>query len=134
MADENARRRDGTTVTHSRLYTSADGETHFDDVTVKMTPVVLGPDVPPGDMAAPAPVTDLTFLRLDPRYTRDWHPAPRRQYVLISAGAIEVTVSDGEVRRFGPGSAFLAEDTTGKGHQTRVVGAEDCLVIWVSGA
>jgi len=28
------------------------------------------------------------------------------------------------VRRFGPGAVMLAEDTTGRGHSTRVVGTE----------
>jgi hypothetical protein len=29
------------------------------------------------------------------------------------------------VRQFGPGSIVLLDDTTGKGHQTRVVGRSD---------
>ncbi len=37
----------------------------------------------------------------------------------------EVTASDGEKRRFGPGSIVLLDDTTGKGHQTRAVGTID---------
>jgi hypothetical protein len=40
--------------------------------------------------------------------------------------------ADGETRRFGPGSVFLAEDTTGKGHQTRAVGVGGCVVVWVA--
>ena len=44
------------------------------------------------------------------------------------AGELEVTVSDGEVRRFGPGSAILAEDTGGKGHFSRVVGSERVFI------
>lgn len=41
------------------------------------------------------------------------------------SGTIEVTVSDGEVRVFGAGSALLLEDIRGKGHFTKVVGDDD---------
>ncbi|MGH8991096.1 MAG: cupin domain-containing protein, partial [Acidimicrobiia bacterium] len=70
--------------------------------------------------------------RMDAGYARDWHPAPRRQFVFVSKGEVELRVSDGEVRRFGTGSVVLAEDTTGNGHQTRAAGAGDCVVVWVA--
>jgi hypothetical protein len=38
---------------------------------------------------------------------------------------MEITTSDGETRRFGPGSLCLLDDTTGKGHNTRVLGGGD---------
>jgi quercetin dioxygenase-like cupin family protein len=52
----------------------------------------------------------------------DWHPAPRKQYMFCLSGELEVEVSDGEIRRFNPGSVILLEDTSGKGHVSRVVG------------
>jgi quercetin dioxygenase-like cupin family protein len=52
----------------------------------------------------------------------DWHPAPRRQLFVALAGELEVTVSDGEARRIRAGDVVLTEDTTGKGHTTRVIG------------
>ena len=48
--------------------------------------------------------------------------------MLYLAGEIEVEASDGEVRRFGPGSVTLVEDTTGKGHRSRVVGDTTALL------
>jgi quercetin dioxygenase-like cupin family protein len=50
------------------------------------------------------------------------HPAPREQWVVMLRGTIEVTVSDGSRRRFGPGDLVLAADTTGTGHVTTGVG------------
>ena len=35
---------------------------------------------------------------------------------------VEIGLGDGTVHRFGPGHVTLAEDLTGKGHTTRVVG------------
>ena len=39
----------------------------------------------------------------------------------------EITASDGELRIFESGSVRLLEDTTGGGHRSRVIGAEDVL-------
>ena len=48
--------------------------------------------------------------------------------MLYLSGQMEVETSDGEVRRFGPGSATLIEDTTGKGHRSRIVGGDEALL------
>jgi hypothetical protein len=42
---------------------------------------------------------------------------------------IEAKVSDGEVRTFGPGCVTLVEDTTGKGHESRLIGDKDVLTL-----
>ncbi len=65
------------------------------------------------------------LLRLKPGAVEDWHNAPRAWYLIVLQGISEVTTSDGEKRRFGPGSIVLIDDTTGKGHQTRTVGTID---------
>ncbi|MFW9925434.1 MAG: hypothetical protein ACFFDM_01575, partial [Candidatus Thorarchaeota archaeon] len=59
----------------------------------------------------------------------DWHPTPKRQMFVYISGKMEAQVSDGEVRIFGPGSVTLVEDTTGKGHKSRVIGDQDVLTI-----
>lgn len=46
------------------------------------------------------------------------HPAPRRQWVVMLRGAIEIEVSDGARPRFDPGDPVLVTDTTGRGHVT----------------
>jgi hypothetical protein len=43
-----------------------------------------------------------------------------------------VTASDGAVRRFPAGSVLLLEDTTGKGHSSRIVSDEDVLIVAVA--
>ena len=54
-----------------------------------------------------------------------WHATPKRWFMVTLAGEIEITTSDGETRSFGPGGIWLLDDTTGKGHNTRVVGGSD---------
>jgi hypothetical protein len=116
-------------IKYTRIYADSDGESHFDDGEM---PFALA------DFAPPAPaisVTDLwegsgAFLMSSPPgWTGDRHPAPRRMLMFSLKGMLEVEVSDGEVCSFGPGSVLLVEDTSGKGHVSRVTGDERaCLV------
>lgn len=122
-------------TSYPKLYASADGETHFQDVPVVMTPVAYIPNMPDQPLVDVAPaqaVTALTFSRLEAGFFGDWHPAPRRQFVLVLSGGIELTVSGGEKRVFGPGGVYLVEDTSGRGHQTRATGTGECLAVTVA--
>ena len=100
----------------TRLYTGADNESHFEDVEVELNPS--------GHTEASAlqPAHGIMFRASPPSYRNDYHPAPRRQYVITLSGQVEIETGDGTVRRFGPGDVMLAEDTTGRGHITRVIG------------
>jgi hypothetical protein len=111
-------------MNYPRVYASADGETHFEDINVEMTPGVYVQGIPLVDLAAWTPVSALIFSRLAARYDSDWHPPPRRQFVITLTGTMKLTVSDGEVRQYGPGAIFLVEDLNGKGHRTCAVGSE----------
>jgi hypothetical protein len=51
----------------------------------------------------------------------DWHPAPRRQYIINLDAGVRITASDGESRVIGIGDVILVEDTTGKGHLSQHV-------------
>lgn len=116
---------------YMRVYTDADGESHFEDVTVEFQEINFSPPTPPVGLSAFAPATQWAFFTLPPGWGGDWHPTPRRQIFFYLAGEAEIEVSDGETRRFGPGdAALLFEDTTGKGHQSRVIGT-DRLVLAV---
>lgn len=117
---------------YPRVYSARDGVTHFDDVAVSMAPVVFVPGIPLVDVAKPEPVSTLTFSRLETGYISDWHPSPRRQFVFIVSGTMELTVIAGETREFGPGSVFFVEDITGGGHKTRALGSAECVFITVA--
>ncbi len=68
-------------------------------------------------------------ISIKPGAFSDWHNAPRRQYVITLAGAIEIGLGDGSVHRLGPGDGILAEDLMGKGHTTRAVGNDTRVVV-----
>jgi len=104
-----------------RLYTGTDGESHLEEIEVEFGP--MGATETTQLQAA----TGIAFRRAPAGNVQDYHPAPRRQYVVTLSGQGEIEVGDGTVRRFGPGDVMLAEDTTGRGHITRVVGAQPRL-------
>jgi hypothetical protein len=109
-----------TTVKISRLYTGPDGKTHVEYIEA------LGPGKDMYKLLA-APGAELR--RTPPGRVQDWHPAPRRQYVITLSGNAEVELEDGTIIKLGPGSIDLAEDLTGKGHITRTVGTEDRVTL-----
>ena len=116
---------------YTRMYVDADGVSHFGEAEL---PFSLENYAPPANPIAIHRLVDAdgaTLVFMPAGSFEDWHPAPRRQFAFLLAGTVEVTVSDGETRRFAPGTIVLLEDTTGKGHQTRIVGDEDHLSVMV---
>jgi hypothetical protein len=113
-------------VHYFRIYTDSEGESHFEDVEVAL-------EGQPGGSAYSEllPATGVIFRRSPADQYIDWHPAPRRQFVVTLSGEAEVEASDGEVRRSGPGTVMLAEDLTGKGHITRGVGSVERLSMFI---
>ena len=109
-----------------RIYADENGESHFEDVEVKVSPSGGS-----SDLSETIPATGIIFRRSPADQYVDWHPAPRRQFVITLSGEAEVEASDGEVRHIGPGTVMLAEDLTGKGHITRGVGTAERLSIFV---
>src|SRR4051794_6179546 len=107
---------------YPRTFATPDGESHFEDVDVQHEVVQIVPGLPAIDVGAGIATAYSNMLRIPPNWDGDWHPSPKRWFVLTLSGEMEITTSDGEVRRFGPGSIWLIEDTTGKGHLTRIVG------------
>ena len=109
-----------------RIYAGPDGESHFEDVEVEMA---AGGGQ--SELSTMIPATGVIFRRSSADQYIDWHPAPRRQFVVTLAGEAEIEASDGEVRHIGPGTVMLAEDTTGKGHITRGVGTAERLSLFI---
>jgi len=107
-------------VGYVRIYSDEDGESHFEDMSPDMTLERYASAE--WLISEPLPVDGLQFRRVVTEFPDDPHLAPRRQFIVGLVGETEVEVSDGETRRFGPGSVILVEDTTGKGHRTRRIG------------
>jgi hypothetical protein len=74
-------------------------------------------------------VTSAELHRTPGGNVDDWHRAPRRQYVITLSGHAELEVAGGKKITVGPGNVDLVEDTTGKGHVTKVVGTDDRITL-----
>lgn len=112
-------------VRYVRVYADNAGESHYQDVDVGLASRDFAPPAPPLFVSPVGPATGVTFVRFPAGWDGDWHPTPRRQFVMFLTGMFEGETSDGERRCFGPGSVVLLEDTTGRGHRSRVVGDVD---------
>jgi len=108
------------------LYTDANGQSHFRDIEVEWVEETRS-----GKLSKPLPATGIIFREVPPTYDLDWHPAPRRQYIINLDAGVEITASDGETRTIGAGEVFLVEDTTGKGHLSKAIDGKirNCIFV-----
>lgn len=101
------------------LYEDENGESHFRDIDVEWTE-----ERGASKYSERLPATGIIFRETSGDYDLDWHPAPRRQYIInLDAGA-KLTASDGESRIIAAGEVILVEDISGKGHLSQSVGGQ----------
>ena len=98
------------------IYVDAQGETHFRDIEVEWVEENRA-----GKLSRRLPATGIICRRTGGDYDLDWHPAPRRQYIINLDGGVEITASDGEKRVIGAGEVLLVEDVSGKGHLSKAI-------------
>ncbi len=108
-----------------RIYTGSDHKSHFEDVEIKLggDQLILSSE--------PRAATSAAFRSISPGSVLERHPAPRRQFVVTLAGSWEIEASAGIVKTFKAGDVMLADDTTGEGHISRVVGNEPHIFMTV---
>jgi hypothetical protein len=112
---------------YARLHADEFGESHFEDIEMNLTLTDYAPPAPPLSLSAFFPAAQVGFMNAPAGWTSDWHPSAARNLFFVISGEWEVTASDGETRRFGVGSVLLVEDTTGKGHSSRVTSEVESL-------
>jgi hypothetical protein len=98
-----------------RLYTGADGQTHFEDVGYSMATTrhgLIAQDISVAEIG-------LESSTEPPAEDTGFETSPARQLVIPLKGRVEVEASDGSKRILVVGTIMLAEDTTGAGHRVR---------------
>jgi len=98
------------------LYADDQGQSHWRDLEIEWAQ-----ETPSGKLSQLVKAGGMYFREVPPAYDLDWHPAPRRQYIINLDAGVQITASDGESRMIGPGEVFLVEDTSGKGHLSQAV-------------
>ncbi len=111
----------------TRIYTGDDGKSHFEEVELDFQPRGDGQS----EATSPSEAKHAFFTRQSAGYVLGWHCAPGRQYVVTLDGEGEIEVGDGSTKRFRPGDVLLAEDLTGEGHVTRVIGNKPRTMLWI---
>lgn len=107
----------------ARILTGQTGRSHFEDI---QAPFIVGATRDAPFIGA----SGIQFRRSEGDQTNDWHPAPRRQLVVLLSGRMEITAGDGTGERLYPGDFFLADDLAGQGHITQTRG--ECTRAWIS--
>lgn len=100
----------GAMIKAYKLFTGADGNSHFETGTVKEH--------------QPDEVCSIHFAETAAHGNFDWHTAPEAQYVITLSGTLEFTVRDGHSFILRPGDVLIALDTTGTAHKWRMLGDE----------
>lgn len=107
-----------------RIHTGDDGESHVesrDESTFDLT----GPNLARTDVVG---ATGFQFLARREGFL-EFHPAPRRQLMIYLTATVEIGLGDGSTITMHPGDVLQAEDTTGRGHTSRVLQAGMCAVV-----
>ena len=112
----------------TRIYPDAKGETHFEDVDVQLESLRGGIF----KRSKPLKASGMSFGVFSDALAESWHTAPRKQAIIILNGEVDLGVSDGGKRRFGPGHVLMLEDTSGKGHTTHSVNGKVREEVWVA--
>ena len=103
----------------AHIYDDKD-QSRFTDIDISLKP--MEPDGGVYGFLASAPFSaEQCIFFCSPQCVQELHVAPQRQLGIILSGEMEIEASGGDARRFRPGDIFLADDTTGSGHITRVL-------------
>jgi|SRR6185295_14337041 len=119
-------------ASYVRLFTDEQGESHFQDIQSDLHRVDFAAGSPPLYVSHDVSANAASFFGAPAGWESDWHPSSGRHLFAVLTGVWEVTASDGETRTFSRGDVLLVEDTTGKGHTSRVVGREESLALLIT--
>ncbi len=115
-----------------RVYSSDDGESHFDQIDILTTSRQVHPNAVAFAVSEKYEASSLRFTHI-PAGARevDWHTVPERVMTVRLNGSAEYQTSDGEVRIVPAGGFVLFEDVTGKGHKS-LHSPQEQTVLWIT--
>ncbi len=111
-------------IQYLRIYSDADDCSRFETLEIELASNDYAPPAVPLNTSAAMSARNVVFLELPVGWFGDWHPTPVRQWLIFMAGQCEFETGDGQRHTSRAGGAVLLEDTTGKGHRSRVIGDE----------
>jgi hypothetical protein len=107
----------------TRIVRTDDGGSAFEDGELRLEPQQIARGFAPTLTGGlPSSGAGVLYLFSPAEFDSEPHPAPRRQWVVLLRGMLDVVVSNGERRRFAPGDLVFVADTTGQGHTSYSAG------------
>jgi len=111
------------------LHGDADGETHLAVLEFPVSETYAGTVRALNDI----PVTTMGFGEFVSRKPdAGLHSAPRRQFLVVLKGELELETTLGRQERLKPGDVLLADDIGAKGHHSRDVGEEPLSLLAIA--
>ena len=114
---------------YTRVYSDSSGESHFAEVEVEFRSTNFAPPAPPLELSEFMPVERLAFMLMRAGWRGDWHPAPRKQFLIVLSGKIECFVTKEGSKSFAQGGVLLLEDTVGKGHMIHSIEGDTLIAV-----
>jgi quercetin dioxygenase-like cupin family protein len=115
----------------TEIFADGSGETHIRSVPVDLEPRDFAPPSAPMGVSPETRMTTGVFLELPPGWDPQYHATPRRQWVVVLRGRINVTTTDGKTINFQPGDLVFLNDENSKGHRSLVQGEETVALLLV---
>jgi len=109
-------------IEYLRIFSDEGGCSHFEMKSIDLKEKDYAPPAPPLNTSVLAPADNSVFLELPVGWYGDWHPTPVKQWLILMSGECDFEAGDGEFKICKAGDLVLLDDTSGKGHQTRVLG------------
>jgi hypothetical protein len=109
-------------IEYVRIYADSDGCSHFEVKNINLESKDYAPPAPPLNTSVAEAANQSVFLELPVGWYGDWHPTPVRQWLIVMSGECEFEAGDGDRLIRKAGDVVLLDDTSGKGHQTQVLG------------
>lgn len=112
-----------------RVFADKDGKTHLETLEIPYGGEIEGVGF---DDLRDIPTTTLGMTEMKGRRrSLGFHPAPRKQLVLVVRGEIEITASDGDSRRAHAGDVLFADDLDSEGHKFEDVGNDTLFTVQI---
>lgn len=111
-----------SSIEYLRIFSDEEGCSHFEKTSINLETKDYAPPAPSLNTSKLESADHSLFLELPVGWYGDWHPTPVRQWLILMTGECEIEAGDGELATCRAGDVVLLDDTTGRGHQTKVVG------------
>ncbi len=115
----------------TEIFADHAGETHIRVTPVELAPRDYAPPSAPMGVSPEMAMTTGVVLELPPGWDPHYHATPRRQWVVMLRGHLNITTTDGRAADFRPGDVFFLNDENSKGHRSLVQGEETVALFLV---